>query len=189
MKKKDNKKIQFIKRVLTRIFGEKYEQNKEFVQNIIEFYSYQKEKEDGVIDYNKIDIKRLIVLAYFYYYRFLELNQVKEANELYSVIKDQKYIKRGEGLIVIGNENQKVRLINSDKIIFKQSDKDLEKNYSKDEKLLLRGYCRILPFRNLLNCFDCSYYEKKILESFFNVKEETTLEKLYMDLIKFVKRS
>ena len=110
----------------------------------------------------------------------------KRTSELYNLIKNQTYIQPGEGRTLLFFEMGTIHFLNSDEVIYNQFGQDLEKFYSENERILLRGYCRTLPFDILFKCIDCSDKEewlKLILNG-----EKVTSERLYMNLIRVAKR-
>lgn len=81
MKKKDNIHIQTIKKILRLVFGENYEQNRRVIKDLIALFKCQNEKEDGGIDYNKIDKKDFILYVHYWYNKFSKERFNKKENE------------------------------------------------------------------------------------------------------------
>lgn len=184
------KDIDYIKKILNVLYRENYEQDERTVQEIKGLYVGHSadEEKDTKIDYTKIDLIKITLIAYYYYYRFIEFNKKIRAEKLYKVIQGQRYIKRNDGKTLFLTQGDKTQIVNSDITIFGKKDRELEENYTEEELILLRGYSRYLPAERLAELFSYKIYDFEALKTFFGGENEFDSEDIYIKLLKTVKR-
>ncbi len=180
----------YIKKILKVLYRDNYEQDEKLVQEIKGLYvGNSADEEKGTkIDYTKIDLIKITLLAYHYYHSFNESGNKFSAKELYKVIQGQSYIKRKDGKTLFLTVGGKTQIVNSDISIFGKKDTELEENYTEEELILLRGYSRYFPAERLAELFSYRIYDFEALKTFFGGENEFDSEDIYIKLLKTVKR-
>ncbi len=183
-----NSKHDYIKSILEVIYGNEYKTDKSIIWEVMNLYGPNyKQDVTTMVNIDRIDLAKITLFACFFQDVFARQNFKQKSNSLERILKSngKKYIKKGEGKVLfITDENKEVTLINSDINLFHLDQEELEETYTEEERGLLKGYCRTLPFKVVFSCFVTTTNE---LQQYLNT-EETKPEVLYMKLIKVAKR-
>ncbi len=142
---------------------------------------------DTIIDFKKVDLKKINLLAAYWKNRFLEIGENKKSKQLENALKGKSNLNIQDSITMIikkdstkdwGEDN--FIIINSNTVYHQLRGLDLEKTITEREKLLLRGYCRTIPIGRLSTIFNLNdEIIKRFIAKYLENGNKSSGEELY----------
>ena len=156
------------------------------------------EVEEKILDLTIVDPKKLLTLAY-YRLDLLEKNIEKnikngiaDNSAKFSVDYQrkelgkfaEKYLKEDDGIIFIVNDDPNNPVVlNSDILIYKHTYEQVENRISKENKYLLKWYCKLFPVETLCGFFDIELRTRDVIAIYMNNEIKSRSQSKYQCLI------
>ena len=181
--KNSPKDIEYVRNILEVVFGKNFLTQKE---NFRALFFDSNEKDNQIFALSRIDPKKTTLLAFFKINQLKQIGHFAESNRLEKIIKNQRYVKKGDNIVLCFiDDYQSPLVVNSDILIFKCNDEQLESLYlTNEQKYLLRWYCKLFDIDEILKWLNPDSQSGQEMKLFLEIQCEKNGNGLYPELLK-----
>ena len=141
---------------------------------------------ESTIDFKKVDLKKIKLLATHWKNRFLEMGENVKAGLLDDALREMSNSKIPDDVTMIiiddpnkGGTDDNFVILNSNTVYHQLRGRELEKIFSEKEKFLLRGYCRTIPVKKFNLIFNVNKKTKEYIAKYFEKGNKSSDEDIY----------